>query len=188
MHRALGKVKATGSPIVAYDPKGLIFSVAYNAPDLKTTMVKLYDARQYEEGPFLEFPLDNPADAVPSCLRFSSDGEYFLLVHAEVNATVAVYDAYKGKSFRTFTGHQNASGIALEASFSPDSAFVASGSDDGSLHVWHVESEQLLVDRKEVHAMPSTCVMWNPVYQMLASACQNMVFWLPQGEDSSSSY
>lgn len=184
---AIGKVRATGSPIVAYDPKGLIFSIAYNASPLKT-VVKLYDARQFEDGPFLEFSLENPSDSVPTCFKFSSDGEYFILVNADVDATVSVYDAYKGKCFRRFRGHRSASGVSLEASFSPDSAFVSSGSDDGSVFVWDLQSQEVLLQQKQVHALPSVCTVWNPMYQMLASACQNVLFWLPQEHDSSPEY
>lgn len=184
---AVGKVRATGSPVVAYDPKGLIFSLAYNAPPFKT-YVKLYDARQFEDGPFLEFQIENPSDSVPTCLKFSSDGEYFVLVNADVDATVSVYDAYKGKCFRRFKGNRNASGNPLEASFSPDSAFISSGSDDGSVFVWDLQSQETLLERKQVHAMPSACTVWNPMYQMLATAGQNVLFWLPQGEDSSPDY
>ena len=39
-------------------------------------------------------------------------------------------------------GHQNDKKMALEASFSPDSQFVFSGSSDGKMHVWHAESGQ----------------------------------------------
>lgn len=183
----LGKLRASGTPLVEYDPKGLIFGLAYNAPGLKT-MVKLYDARLYNDGPFLEFLLDNLSDSVPSCLKFSSDGEYFLLVNADVNATVSVYDAYKGACFRSFSGHRNASGVPLEASFSPDSAYISTGSDDGSIYMWALQSEKLLLEKPAVHAMPSACSVWNPVYSLFASACQNLLLWLPQHNYSAPPY
>lgn len=181
---AVGKVRALGTPLVAYDPKGLIFGIAYNAPNL-TTMVKLYDARSWREGPFLEFCLENPSDSVPTCFKFSSDGEYFLVVNADVSASVTMYDAYEGKPVRTFTGHRNASGMPLEASFSPDSSFIATGSDDGSIFIWDAKSGQAIVEKHCVHAMPSACVLWNPVYSMVASACQNVLLWLPDTGDNS---
>lgn len=176
---AVGKVRALGTPLVAYDPKGLIFGIAYNASGL-TSMVKLYDARNWHEGPFLEFSLENPSDAVPTCFKFSSDGEYFMVVNADVSASVTMYDAYEGKPVRSFTGHRNASGMPLEASFSPNSAFIASGSDDGSIVIWDAKSGDMLFDKQCVHAMPSACVLWNPTYAVLASACQNVLLWLPE--------
>lgn len=184
---SIGKVRAAGVPIVAYDPKGLIFGIAYNAPNLKT-LVKLYDARNYDDGPFLEFPLDNLTDSLPNCLKFSSDGEYFLLSNAEANAKVSVFDAYKGACFRSFTGHRNDSGIPLEASFSPNSSFVSTGSDDGSIYIWDLQTEKLLLEKKSAHPSPSTCTIWNPVYAVFASACQNVAFWLPPQEDQSVNY
>lgn len=181
MEVARGSVQASGTPIVAYDPKGLIFGIAYNMSNQKS-VVKLYDARQYNEGPFLEFPIENSSDAPPSCLKFSSDGEYFILVNPDVSATVSVYDAYKGALYRTFTGHRNTRGIALEASFSPDSAFLSTGSEDGAIYMWDLKTKRLLLDKPGTHALPSACASWNPVYALFASACQNVVMWLPQEE------
>eukprot|EP00177_Eucheuma_denticulatum_P000656 GFKZ01001173.1.p1 GENE.GFKZ01001173.1~~GFKZ01001173.1.p1 ORF type:complete len:375 (+),score=35.69 GFKZ01001173.1:69-1127(+) len=182
------RLRASAVPLVSYDPKGLIFSLAYNHPTSQTTLVKLYDPRQYHDGPFLEFQLGNPTRAIPTSLQFSSDGEYFLLVNADVDASVHIYDAYKGEPFRVFRGHRNVSGIPLDACFSPDSAFLATGSDDGSVKVWHVASERLVLDYQQIHALPSTCVRWNPLYHMMATACQNVMFWLPRVNDAHPDY
>lgn len=182
------RLRSSAIPLVSYDPKGLIFSLAYNHPTSRHTLVKLYDPRQYHDGPFLEFQLDNPTRAIPTSLQFSSDGEYFLLVNADVDASVNIYDAYKGKPFRVFRGHRNVSGIPLDACFSPDSAFLATGSDDGSVKVWHVASERLVLDYPQVHAMPSACIAWNPHYNMMATACQNVLFWLPRVNDVQAEY
>lgn len=179
---AIGKVKAYGTPLVAYDPKGLIFGIAYCNFKGKT-LVQLYDPKNYQDGPFLEFKIANNSNASPSCFKFSSDGEYLLLVHGDVDSPIEICDAYKGGSYRTFKGQSNGSGIPLEASFSPDSAYVAIGGDDGSYHVWHLESEEMLVSKKNVHALPSGCVLWNPYCQMVATACQNIVFWLPNSDE-----
>jgi len=45
-----------------------------------------------------------------------------------------------------FQGHSNNKGIPLEASFSPDSQFVFSGSTDGRVHAWHAESGHKVVN------------------------------------------
>lgn len=83
-------------------------------------------------------------------------------------------------------GHTNNKGIPLEASFSPDSQFVFSGSTDGRVHVWST-AEGLGGLRTAVlncdHTGPVHCVQFNPKYMMLVSACTNMAFWLPSVEE-----
>ena len=39
-------------------------------------------------------------------------------------------------------GHLNSKQLPLEASFSPDSQFVISGSSDGRIHIWNSENGQ----------------------------------------------
>lgn len=51
----LGRVQTDGTPVVAYGLKGFFFGFAYNSANSKTSG-KLHGARNYKEGPFLEFP------------------------------------------------------------------------------------------------------------------------------------
>lgn len=177
-----GVMHLTGRPVGNFDPEGLIFAVGLNSE-----LVKLYDLRTFDKGPFNTFKLPQDRDCDWTGLKFSPDGKSILI--STNGALIHLIDAFQGTPQQTFTGHINNKGIPLEASFSPDSQFVFSGSTDGRVHVWSTTAEGggggtrtavLSCD----HTGPVHCVQFNPKYMMLVSACTNMAFWLPSIEDN----
>lgn len=73
----------------------------------------------------------------------------------------------------------NATKTKYEASFSPDSQFILSGSSDG-VHIWNGDTgiKICVLDRGASEAMRS--VLFNPNYFLLASTADNAVnYWLP---------
>eukprot|EP00656_Telonema_subtile_P007260 TRINITY_DN13406_c0_g1_i2.p1 TRINITY_DN13406_c0_g1~~TRINITY_DN13406_c0_g1_i2.p1 ORF type:complete len:101 (+),score=12.80 TRINITY_DN13406_c0_g1_i2:142-444(+) len=96
-----------------------------------------------------------------------------------MDGQLMLIDSYQpGKIVQTYTGHQNTSGLPIEASFSPDAQFVLSGSDDGGVYAW--DTLQAGAPTKLMaHSSPVMCVRWNPQKMMLASACCSLAFWLP---------
>lgn len=96
----------------------------------------------------------------------------------------SVYDvssSCKGGCF--FLGYMNNKGIAIEASFSPDSQFIFSGSTEGRIHVWNADTGSKVCVLNGDHPNPVQCVQFNPKYMMLVSACTNLGFWLPSIEE-----
>ena len=97
------------------------------------------------------------------------------------------------------SGHLNSRQLPLEASFSPDSQFVISGSSDGRIHIWNSDTGTKVCVLNGDHHDPVQCVQvldqtiqsnssnsmfqFNPKYMMMASACSKMSFWLPSVED-----
>ena len=63
----------------------------------------------------------------------------------------------------------------MEASFSPDSQFVLSGSSDGRIHVWNVEKGNKVAVLSSDHIDTVQCIQFNPKNMMFASTCQHMV-------------
>lgn len=115
-------------------------------------------------------------------LKFSRDGKTILI--STNGSIIRLIDAFQGNPLQTFTGHLNNKGIPIEASFSPDSQFVFSGSTDGRVHVWNADTGYKVCVLQADHPGPVQCVQFNPKYMMLASACTNMAFWLPSIDDT----
>lgn len=61
-------------------------------------------------------------------------------------SVIRLVDAFHGTPLQTFAGHVNSQKLHLEATFSPDSQFVFSGSGDGVIHVWNAESGYKVCD------------------------------------------
>lgn len=110
-----------------YDREGQIFAVAVGG-----RQVKLFDPRSLSVGPFETFRF--PEQKRWTGISISQDGRFILLPAAD--GVITLVDAFTGERLRTFEGHVNESSSALDACFTPDSAFVLSGSEDGTVHVW----------------------------------------------------
>jgi len=172
-----GLMKLSGRPVAAFDPDGLIFAAGINSDS-----VKLYDLRSFDKGPFSSFKLNvDSKDIEWTGLKFSPDGKSILI--STNGQVIKLIDSYNGTSLQTFTGHLNSKQLPLEASFSPDSQFVISGSSDGRIHIWNSENGQKVCVLNGDHKNPVQCVQFNPKYMMMASACSVMSFWLPTIED-----
>jgi len=172
-----GLMHLPGRPVAAFDPEGLIFAVGVNSES-----VKLYDLRSFDKGPFNTFKLpQQDKDCDWTGLKFSPDGKLVLV--STSGQIIRVVDAFQGQLLHTLTGHVNGKGLPLEACFSPDSAYIFSGSTDGQIHVWSTDSGQHVCALAGEHNGPVQCVQFNPKYMMLATACSIMAFWIPQGVD-----
>jgi len=179
---ALGVLSAPGHspPAVAFDPEGLIFATAMSDTDKPS--VRLYDMRSYDKGPFTTFNLEGPP-VVFHHLSFSNDGKAILLPSGAQD--VLLIDAFDGGELHRLTGHVNGSGMMLEAAFSPDGQFVLSGSEDGTVHVWHAGNGQE-VAVWQGHTAPTLAVRWSPTHMLAVSACSGPVlnFWIPRASDA----
>ncbi|GFR33543.1 WD repeat-containing protein 82 [Trichonephila clavipes] len=173
-----GVMHLTGSrSVVNYDPEGLIFAVGLNSE-----LIKLYDLKSFDKGPFNTFRLPQDKGCDWTGLKFSPDGKTILI--STNGQVIHLIDAFQGTPLQEFTGHVNNKGMPLEASFSPDSQFIFSGSTDGRVHVWSAETGTKTAELFCDHTGPVQCVQFNPKYMLLASACTNMAFWVPTVDDN----
>lgn len=108
-------------------------------------------------------------------LKFSHDGCRMLITtHA---SRILMLNATDGKQLQTFTTPLINKGLSIEATFSPDSQFILSGSADGNIHVWNVVTgnEETIITNN--HESPIHCMKFNPKYKMMVSTCKNINFW-----------
>uniref|UniRef100_A0A6M2DJP4 Putative histone H3 lys4 methyltransferase complex and rna cleavage factor ii complex n=1 Tax=Xenopsylla cheopis TaxID=163159 RepID=A0A6M2DJP4_XENCH len=173
-----GLMHLAGRPVAAFDPEGLVFAAGVNSES-----IKLYDLRSFDKGPFVTFKLNHERECDWTGLKFSRDGKTILI--STNGSMIRLIDAFHGTPLQTFTGHLNNKGIPIEASYSPDSQFIFSGSTDGRVHVWNADTGYKVCVLNGDHPAPIQCVKFNPKFMMLASACTNMAFWLPTNDDSS---
>jgi len=167
-----GLMHLTGKPVAGFDPEGLIFAAGVN-----NEVVKLYDLRSFDKGPFATFRFTYEKDMEWTSLKFSPDGKTIMM--CSNGSLIRIVDAFHGTPIQTFTGHLNNKSVQLEAAFSPDSQYVFSGSSDGLIHVWNAENGYKVCVLNADHPGPIQCVKFNPKYMMMATACTNMAFWLP---------
>lgn len=172
-----GLIRSEGRPVVAYDSGGAVFAGGFD-----NNSIKLYDVRSFDKGPFTTFQVKRPSGVVSewTSLKFSPCGKFLLA--STLDGAIFLVDAFKGDMKAHYKGHVNARKIAMESSFSPDSQFVMSGSEDGSIYFWNTrdggDKEAPVI--QSGHGAPVTCLQWNPKKMMLASACSSLAFWIPQ--------
>ncbi|CAK4079082.1 unnamed protein product [Aphanomyces euteiches] len=173
----------------AYDSDGLVFGV-YTGDNL----VRMYDARNFNDGPFAKFSLDE--ESISSALRpllqsrqykggrvdvhaiqFSPDQQHILLNTS--SGVLIQLDAFEGRLTRLFASHSNPSGMKLGAAYSPDGAYIAAGADDGTVCMYNANTGAVTVPAMKGHIGPVFDVQWNPQRHLLASVHANTILWMP---------
>jgi len=173
-----GLMHVSGRPVTSFDQEGLIFAAGVDAE-----IVRLYDLRSFDKGPFTTFNLPVPADpdVELTWIKFSNDGKKFLVTTSAGN--IHLLDAFQGNLLYSFGNVCSGAGMkpscSLEASFTPDSQFVLSGAVDGRVHVWSCDSGKKVGVLDGLHPAPAACVRFNPKLMMFGSACSNLALWIP---------
>uniref|UniRef100_A0A915EUF9 Uncharacterized protein n=1 Tax=Ditylenchus dipsaci TaxID=166011 RepID=A0A915EUF9_9BILA len=171
-----GLMQLPSRPIAAFDPEGLIF-----AAGIGSEIVKLYDLRSFDKGPFNTFTIVREESVEWTGMKFSPDGKS-ILVTTNGNF-MRLIDAFHGNITHTLTGHENDKGATLNATFSPDSKYIFCGSTDNNILCWARESGRIITRLKTDHANTIENVHFNPKFFMLASACSQLRFWIPSADE-----
>jgi COMPASS component SWD2 len=158
-------------PCVAFDPAGLLFAMSS-----ASGVIKMFDTTNLSAGPFASFQLPEDTMGDISAIKFSHSGTQMLV--SSLQGSLALVDAFNGKTERIISGFKNEHRSILEPSFSPDGKFVFSGAENGSIHCWSAIDGVEVAHWEGVHPGPVQCLAWNPVNLTFASACSNLGLWV----------
>ncbi|MEW5305329.1 MAG: hypothetical protein WDW38_005630 [Sanguina aurantia] len=167
-----GLLTVPGNPYASMDQQGLVFAVG-----TESGVLKLYDVRSYEKGPFTQFVVQEELNS-PSCfadIKFSNDGK---MIMAVVDGKVYLLDAFNGNILKKFVNGIPEGGTAVEASFSSDNQYLLSGCDDRSIRVWNIATGAQVAEWPG-HAGVPGCLRWAPRRLLVASACSALALWIP---------
>ena len=181
---------------VAYDGTGLVFGVSCFDGKSRSRSIKLFDARNFEQGPFedLSPSFDQITGALSvnqslplaqaqaqrilqsnwSSFEFSPDGFHLLINTAEA---LIVLDGFKKDVPPVVIPRKNESGTILGGCLSADAKFVFSGTEENELQVYD-KLTGALRNTFLGHVAPVGCVRCNPKYDMVASGCVNTALWI----------
>lgn len=204
------------APLVALHPMTDIVALA-----LDNTRVELYDVRGMNFGPFEILRLN--ADNVKwTSLKFSPNGKQLLIssntskIRIINSISGAVQEVFGSKfsmhfipwsndvvgcisliaiffSFLLIQGRKNTLNIPIDASFTPNSEYILSGSTDGNVFVFSnskrdqsktlsFDRERKLVELQSLQPEAITAVEMNPKYSLMVTASSYVAFWAPNNQ------
>lgn len=167
-------------------------------------LIRMYDARNYQEGPFAKFSLYDASVLAavepflahiqaPSLnakklhaldLKFSPDGNQLLVT---TNRGVFIHlDAFEGKLLHLFKEHgltqSQRSDPQLGCCYSADGAYIVTGAEDGRVFFYKSSTGEFVHALPQGHNGPVMDLQWNPKRHLLASAGGNStVLWSAAG-------
>lgn len=167
--------------IASFDTEGVALAAAIYKEEEKNNYqrIDLYDIQKYEKGRFSSFRLDNVSRIMH--MEFSSDGEYIAVT--TITDEVVLIHSFKGNILARYSGFTHDKEVSYESSFSPDSKFLVTGSSDGNLFIFDTiknRGNPTSLAELEGHVKPVCFVKFNPHFVMMASACQNVILWIPK--------
>lgn len=113
--------------------------------------VRCYDLRM---GLLISHNIQNPVNYV----RFTRDQQAILV--GSLDSTLRLFDPDSGVLLNAYTGHSNKK-YRIQAALFSNEAYIASGSEDGTLFVWDLLGAKIL-HRLAGHAKTITCIASHP--------------------------
>jgi len=184
-------------PLIAYDDTGIIFAVALTTAGQGAT-IKLYSASDHDRGPFQTIKVADPQASYATSLKFSSNGKYLLL--AGGSSTCFLIDSFESIIVCEYRlSSPGPATVITDAAMTPDCTYVIagtsgpSGSKGGSIHIWpfgvtkgydamtsgpRIINEEVAV-LEDAHSGPVQALVCSPTTLLVASACRNLNFWIP---------
>lgn len=187
---AMGSIGVGHNSVVAYDPRGIVFVVAFN--ESRRGHISFYDSSSYEKGPFLVSNVDT-GDETWTKAEFSNNGRY-LLIGTDTGKHY-ILDAILGKQLANLLVEASAWPQLDYVStgsvcFTPDGKSVLAGTPNGSVSVFNLQelkNSAGIVDLRPLAILNSShaaakIVAFNPKMLTFASADDQVVLWSPNQE------
>ncbi|KAI0086137.1 WD40 repeat-like protein [Irpex rosettiformis] len=108
-------------------------------------------------------------------VKISDDSRYALINRApeKLAGEIHLWEISTGLTVRKYTGHQHQKHVLRSCFGGVDENFVASGSEDGNVYIWHRETAMLL-EKLEGHGSGSVnSVVWNPRNERMFATCSD---------------
>ncbi|OIR58709.1 MAG: WD repeat-containing protein [Amphiamblys sp. WSBS2006] len=161
----------TDTPLVCFDPEGLVFCLARSS-----RFIHLYDMKNYQHGPFLVFDIQPLSGERWTAIEHSSDGKKIAITATD--GLVRVVDAFEGNVLSTLRLNSPSSVPRL----TPDSRYLMAGSQSGALSFWSL-AQAAPVAELAAHRSPITRAVFNPRFFCAVTAAVRTVFWLQNDSD-----
>lgn len=130
--KAIGSMKFESPPLISFDPQGLVIAVARGS-----NLIELYDAKNYQAGPFRSFRQEQLKEFPWSHIQFSPSGE-FILINTFGN-NIFLIDAFQGNLVKNFyVNGERAQDRLWDICFNPEGNFIMTGNAEGRVHVFEV--------------------------------------------------
>ncbi|KAF9927053.1 hypothetical protein FBU30_003515 [Linnemannia zychae] len=123
----------------------------------------------------------------PTALSVSSKGRYVVVTERENDAmhrpaNLIVYDLHSMTYLRSFEAQtfENKNFVIFPAFTGPNEEILSSGSENGKLHFWDIESGELIMVLEE-HSKHSGCNSTSPVHPGMMASCSDdnhIIIWV----------
>ncbi|KAI0341652.1 WD40 repeat-like protein [Trametopsis cervina] len=104
-------------------------------------------------------------------VKITEDSRYALINRAPDE--IHLWEISTGQTVRKYTGHRHHRHVLRSCFGGVDENFIASGSEDGNVYIWHRDTATLL-ETLEGHGNGSVnSVMWNPRNERMFASCSD---------------
>ncbi|KAI6206021.1 hypothetical protein M3Y94_00858500 [Aphelenchoides besseyi] len=162
--------------IASFDRNGMVFGVA-----LGSKMLKMYDIRHFDRGPFLTINLPSECHSEASNMQFSPNNK--LAVIGTRSDELYVVDTFESKFLHRLRGHKNDNHVNLKPTFAPGSRHVICGGTDNTISVYSLAKGEICQRYRTEHKTPIENVIFNRKYLMMCTSCTEVRVWLPGIDD-----
>jgi COMPASS component SWD2 len=158
----------------------IVVAVTYNDQNEDTvSKIEFHNIKEKYNGRRLVTYLE---DVSPVQL-IKHDNEGRLMACLLQNGSFVLVSVVDGQIVKTIPNAMTHKNIIPEFDFSPDSRFILTGSEEGQVKIFEVETGNEIA-KYTGHIKPCACIKFSPVFVMFASACQNVIFWIPKYWDN----